>query len=259
MVKKTGFNLVCNTFSAEKIEDIILLRFKDNFLLRATDLSVRDRILDYLTLVEKSDLIKAIVIIGSPEKRGCEEYFDFYRQILNSERGSIALNRMYNVINQLILKLVQLNKFVIHGNSGKIISSFFNISLACDYRVIADNAVYQNPCLELGLLPKGGGAFFLPKIIGLCKTYDLLLSDKNIYANEALELGIVNKVVPLNALEDAAIETAKYFGQKPVSSLVGIKHLINYSLKDLEDYLEFENELLLRTINHSEEWKRAEE
>jgi 2-(1,2-epoxy-1,2-dihydrophenyl)acetyl-CoA isomerase len=254
METKTDYNLVCNTFSAEKIEDIILLRFKDNFLLHSTDLSVRDRILDYLSLVEKSDLIKAIVIIGSPEKRGCDEYFDCYRQILKSEQGINAVFRMYNVINQLILKLVQLNKFVIHGNSGKIISSFFNISLACDYRILADNAVFQNPCLELGLLPKGGGAFFLPKIIGLAKAYDLLLSEKNIYANDALELGIVNKVVPLNELEDAAIETATYFGQKPASSLAGIKHLINYSLKDLEDYLDIENQTLIKALNSSGEW-----
>lgn len=254
MDNKTKFNLVCNTFSAEKIEDIVLLRFKDNFLLHATDLSVRDRILDYLDLVGKSDLIKAIVIIGSPEKRGCEEYIDFYRQILKLEQGINAVHRMYNVINQLILKLVRLNKFVIHGNSGKIISSFFNISLACDYRILADNAVFQNPCLELGLLPKGGGAFFLPKIIGLSKAYDLLISDDYIYANDALALGIVHKVVPLRELEDAAIEAAKYFIQKPASSLAGIKHLINYSLKDLEDYLDIENQTLIKAINSSEEW-----
>ena len=250
MERQTELNIICNTFSAEKIDDIVMLRFNNNFLLRATDLSERDRILGYLDLVEKTDSIKVLVIIGSPEKKGCDEYFDFYSQLLNSENGINDVHRMYNVINQLILKLVSLNKFIVHGNSGKIISSFFNISLSCDYRILADNAVFQNPCLALGLLPKGGGPFFLPKIVGLSKAYELLLSDDNIYAEDALKLGIVNKIVPLNKLEDAAIETAKYFSKKPVSSLTGIKHLLHYYFKDLENYLEYENELLLRTINN---------
>lgn len=251
MEKKINLDMECNTFSAEKIEDIALLRFNDNFLLRATDLSVRDRVLDYLDMIERSDLINVVVVIGSPEKKGCDEYFDFYRYVSNSKLGIDAIQRMYNVINQVILKLVRLNKFVVHGNSGEIISSFFNISLACDYRIIADNSNFLNPCLELGLLPKGGGAFFLPKIIGMTKAYEMLLSETAISADEALALGIVNQVVPTSELEASALEKARYFSRLPETSLAGIKHLLNYSLKELEDYLEFENRVLIKIINSS--------
>lgn len=245
------FDMECNTFSSKKIDNIVLFRFNNNFLLRTTDLSVRDRLLDYLDLVGSSDAVQVLVIIGSPEKKGCEEYYNFYRHVLNSELGMDAIYRMFNVMNQVILKLVGLNKFVIHGNSGEIISSFFNLSLACDYRILADNSVFLNPCMDLGLLPKGGGAFFLPKIIGLTKAYDLLLSGRKIVAAEALDLGVVNQVVPTRELEDAALGMAKRFCQIPETSLVGIKHLLNYSLKDLETYLEFENQVLIKTINSS--------
>jgi len=166
---------------------------------------------------------------------------------------------MYNVINQLILKLVQLDKIVIHGNSGKIISSFLNISLACDYRIIAENSLFQNPFLDLGLLPKGGGAFFLSKIMGVGKTLDFLLSEKNMTADDALSLGIVNQVVPAAELETVALKTAKKFSQKPMTTLTGIKRLVNHSYKELEEYLNLENHELIHVIKKSEDWKQMNE
>ena len=50
---------------------------------------------------------------------------------------------------------------VIHADSGNVLPLFLNISLAADYRITADNTMFQNPSLEYGLVPKGGGAFFL--------------------------------------------------------------------------------------------------
>lgn len=249
------FNMECNTFSAKKTEDIAFLYFTEKFLIRITDLSVRDRVIDYLDLVSKSKQIKVLVIYGSPEKRSCDEYFEFYRSVSKSELGLEAIQRMYNVINQIILKLITLDKIVIHVNSGNIISSFLNISLACDYRIIADSSVFMNPCIELGLLPKGGGAFFLPRMIGSGKALEVLLSERDIDAYEALELGIVNKIVPLDDLEAKAFETATYFRKIPSTSLTGIKRLLNYSLKELKDYLEYENEELLKVICSSSDWK----
>lgn len=250
-----GFDLECNTFSARKQEDLIIIKFNDHFLLRTSDLSARDLILSYLTRVSESDQVKAVILVGSPEKKGCEEYFDFYDQVLSSSLGSGGIHRMFNVINQLILALISMEKIVIHCNSGRIISSFFNISLACDYRIISADTVFQNPCLSLGLLPKGGGAFFLPRIVGLSKAYEILLSEEEISAQKALELGIVNRVVPVDDLLPAAIQTANAFLRRPASLLSGIKRLLNFSLKDLKEYLDFENQTLLRVILSSEEWK----
>jgi enoyl-CoA hydratase/carnithine racemase len=170
--------------------------------------------------------------------------------------GLDAIHRMYNVINQLILKIVRLDKIVIHCNSGKVISSFLNISLACDYRIIADDTVFQNPCMQLGLLPKGGGAFFLQRIIGMSKCYDVLLAENDISAREALEMGIVDMVVGLGSLEETAVLKARRFSRRPKSTLTGVKRLLNYSYKDLEDYLNVENQELTRAMMSSETWKQ---
>ncbi|MGD8256616.1 MAG: enoyl-CoA hydratase/isomerase family protein [Desulfobacterales bacterium] len=139
------------------------------------------------------------------EQIGCEEYIAFCRQVLDVEVDRRSIQRMCNVFDQLILKIVRLNKPVIHADCGEVISLFLNMSLACDYRIIATHTIFQKPYFELETIPKGGGPFFLCKMLGYSQAKQLLMSGKNINALEALEIGIVDKVVPYNKLEETAI------------------------------------------------------
>jgi len=249
----------CDFFSAKRIEHIVMIRFKENLLFYASDLSAKEKVMKYLDLVSESDSIKVVVILGFPYKSGCEEYLEFYRQVFEEKLGQQAIHRMYNAVNQLISKIVNLNKIVIHADSGRVISMFLNVSLACDYRIVADNTVFENPCLKLGLVPKGGGAFFLSKMLGSSKAFEILLSEKDFTAQEALRLGIVNKVVPSEQLEESALNTAKEFAQKPSHTLSGVKKLLNYSTKDLMECLELENQVLLRIVASRGFWKKVRE
>ncbi len=238
-------------FSTEQTDEVVIIRFKEDLLFRITDLNARDEMIDCLDRVSENDSIKVIVIFSSPNKSGIEEYFEFYHKLSKSKWDVNTIHRLCNVVDQFILKIVDLYKIVVHANSGRVISLFLNISLACDYRIIADNTVFQNPYIELGLVPKGGGPFFLSKMLGLSKAYELLLSNEDLTADEALRLGIVDKVVPFNELEGAALDVAHRFSLKPLKTLSGIKRLLNYSVKDLKDYLDFENQELLRIVEQA--------
>ena len=245
MAEKYGF------FSTEQTNEVVFIRFEGDLLFRITDLSARDAMLDYLDHVSENDSIKVIVIISSSSKSGIEEYFEFYQRLSKSRWDQNTIHRLCNVVDQFILKIMDLNKIVVHANSGRVISLFLNISLACDYRIIADNTLFQNPYIELGLVPKGGGPFFLSKMLGPSKAYEILLSNDDLTADEALRLGIVDQVVPLNELEGAALEVAHRFALKPVQTLAGIKRLLNYSVKDLKGYLDLENKELLKIVEQS--------
>jgi len=246
MVEMTPLDGDYEFFSAETVEDIILLRFKENLLVRATDLDTKDTLFNLIGRISSQDDIKVVVIINSPQKTGCEEYMDFYRKVYESKLGQYAMQKLYNSVDQFILKIVNLNKIVVHVDSGKVIPLFMNVSLACDYRIVSENTVFQNPCIELGLVPKGGSGFFLSKILGRTKAYEIMLSDKDMSAQEALKLGIVNEVVPLKELEEISLDRARGFARKPASTLQGVKRLLGFSLKDLQDYLKLENEVLIR-------------
>ena len=235
-------------FTANNHENVAIIHFKDHMLFHATRFSDRDSVLGYLDRISEDDLIKVVLIVSSYEKRDQRDYFDFYSQISKWKYDFDPFYRLCNVINQFILKVIGLDKFVIHVSSGDVISLFFNVSLACDYRIIADNTIFHNPYLKLGLLPKGGGPYFLSRMLDSWKAYEVLLLRHQITAQEALELGLVDTVAPVTELEQTAIEVAEELRKIPLSTISGIKRLKNYSMHDLESYLELENEELRKVI-----------
>lgn len=256
MKKVPNFEVDYEFFSGEREEDIVWIRFKENLIQRASNLEAKNLLFDYLDLIARSDEIKVLVISGYPGKVGREAYIRFYRQILRIDFDAKDLARLYNAINQFVLKIVGFNKPIVHADSGKVISLYMNISLACDYRIIGANCIFQKPYLDLGLIPKGGGAFFLSRLLGFGKSLEILLSHDDITADEAFNLGIVDKVVPVDQLEEEARKIARDFAGKPIHTLSGVKRLLRCCMKDLEDCLVCENELLLQTVSGADFTKR---
>jgi 2-(1,2-epoxy-1,2-dihydrophenyl)acetyl-CoA isomerase len=239
-----------DAYLVERLDDLVMLRLGKNFLFEAIALATNNPLLDLFDDISKNDEAKVLVIANCPEKTGSDEYIDFCQHSVATEFDFKSIHRMCNFFDQFILKIVGLNKVVVHADCGEIIPLFLNISLACDYRIIATHTVYQKPYLKIGLLPKGGGAFFLCNMLGYAKARKFLMSAEKISAQEALELGIVDRVVPQNKLEETALQVAKDFASKKMRTLMGLKRLINYSMKDLKDYLSFENQELMRFIGN---------
>jgi 2-(1,2-epoxy-1,2-dihydrophenyl)acetyl-CoA isomerase len=235
-------------YSLKQIDDVATLKLGKKFLSNAIDMAIENPLLDVFDHIAENDEIKVLVILNCIEQIGGEAFIDFYRQVSHAESDRRSIQRMCNVFDQLILKIVRLNKPVIHADCGEVISLFLSMGLACDYRIIATHTIFQKLYFKLGTLPKGGSAFFLCKMLGYCRAKKLLMSEKEINALEALENGIVDQVVPLEKLEETAIQVAQDLSKRSIRSLVGIKRLINYSMKDIQDYLDFESFELLRTI-----------
>ena len=196
-----------------------------------THWSTKTPLFDYLHKVSKSNGVKVVVLKDQPGRRPRKEYFDFYDLIMKGEIDKNALWRMYTAYDQFIMKIVESNQFFISISYGEMISQDFHVALACDYRMVADDTVIHKPYLDLGLVPKGGGAYFLEKRLGHGRAFEILLSNKTISAHEALELGLVNEVIPYEALEYTALKKARFFSQQPASSLSGTKKLLNYFIK----------------------------
>ena len=89
-------------------------------------------------------------------------------------------------------------------------------------------------------------------MLGFSKATEILLSEKYIPAKEAIRLGIVNEVVPANELNQAALKVAQGFARKPAKTLEGVKRLLNFYMRDLKDYLEMENQVLLKIVESSD-------
>jgi enoyl-CoA hydratase/carnithine racemase len=246
----------CDTFSAKIIGSIVNIKPKGNRLIHSAGFSWRDELTDYLDRLSKDDSIKVVIIMNIPQKMNGEEYIEYYGTVPNDKLNKAAVHRMYRSIDKLILEILESEKFFISVGSGKIDPQLLSMSLACDYRIVADNAVFRNTFLKQAMAPKGGEAYFLGQRLGHSKAFELLLSDKEVTARQALELGIVNKVAPFSELGALALEKAKDFAQNPGDSLAGIKKLLNYSTKGFADYLGFENRTLMHILDPTPEPKR---
>jgi len=104
------------------------------------------------------------------------------------------------------------------------------LALACDFRVASDTARFGQPEILLGIIPGGGGTQRLPRLIGSSRAKDLILTGRQVKADEALAIGLVDEVVPLDGLLDRAIERAAALAAGPVTVQALAKQAIDEGL-----------------------------
>ena len=236
-------------FSARAIGQVLVFSFKGNLLTRSTLIKAKTAVLDYLRAVEQSEAVSVVVLMPRPRKARREEYLLFFDMVASRKITRDSLLRMYRAIDQFILQVMASGLFFISAECGQVLPVFANLAMACDYRIVADNTVYQNPALELGLAPKGGGAWFLKQRLGRSKAFELLLCDKTHMGREAVELGIADCCVPAADFEKEVLAVAQRFAAKPKTSLKLAKRLVNAPADNLESYLDYENKELLKAID----------
>lgn len=248
-MRESRFNVKNKFFSGERVQSIAIVSFKDKPMMHTADLHEKKIFFDYLDLISTSKKISVILFLGPPVKMQREEYSDFYKKLSNLIVPRFGMDvelveRFHNGINQFVLKMAECDKIVISADSGEAPLIYLGVSLVYDYRIIADDTVYSNPNIELKVIPNGGITYFLANMIGRKKAFDILLSDKDITAEEALELGMVDKVVPVPDLGETALALARFYAGKPSTYLSGIKKLLNYNMYHLEKALDYEKEII---------------
>lgn len=236
----------CDQTQVERREGIAVMHFTRQPLFATTNLRERARILNCLQQLISDTTVKAIVLMGAPDKSGAREYGEFLDIAAASDDKFIY--KMLTMFNQIILDIVRAPKAVIFSDSGAVLSQFLHVSLACDYRLFADDTVFEKGFLEHGMVPKGGGAFFLRRMLGAPRAFALLTDPSPMTAAQALELGLINETCSAAALEDTAMERARALAAIPAVSVHGVKSLLHFPVQELEAYLEHENLELFRAF-----------
>ncbi|GGX92047.1 short-chain-enoyl-CoA hydratase [Litchfieldella qijiaojingensis] len=118
------------------------------------------------------------------------------------------------------------------------------LALACDWAVASDNAVFGQPEVGLGVIPGFGGTQRLPRRVGPAMALDLITTGRKIDANEALRIGLVNRVVPQNELESVAEELTQQLAGNGPNAVRAAKQAIHYGQnQDLDSALALETSL----------------
>jgi 2-(1,2-epoxy-1,2-dihydrophenyl)acetyl-CoA isomerase len=132
---------------------------------------------------------------------------------------------------RLVASIMDCEKPVIAAVNGTAAGIGAHIAFAADLVIAADNAKFIEVFVRRGITPDGGGAYMLPRLIGLQKAKELILFGRDVKADEAERIGLVNKVVPQAELRDAATEWASQLAESPTKALMLSKWLLNRSME----------------------------
>lgn len=135
----------------------------------------------------------------------------------------------------------KVSKPVIAAITGLCLGGGVEFSLACDFRICSDKTKFAFPEIGLGIIPGGGGTQRLPRLIGKNYAKEMIYFGEMIDAQKALEVQLVNKVVPVEEVVSAAIEWAEKLAQKPPVALRMAKEVIDEGMQvDLDTGLMLE-------------------
>ena len=170
---------------------------------------------------ERED-VRAVVVWGG------ERIFSAGGDVeLMSECSPESAWRVIAPLGDALVTLEAIPKVVIAAISGICLGGGDEIALAADFRYAAETALLGQPEIRFGIMPGAGATQRLPRLIGPSAAKDLIYSGRRVRAREALELGLVDRVLPAVEVYPAAIEAAAAYARGPAAALRAAKAAVD--------------------------------
>lgn len=219
----------------------------------ALNRGVRLEIKGVIEEIERDKDIKVAVITGAGEKAFCAgadlTVFKVATPIEIEEHVSSLGQHLFSDIENLSVPVIAMVNGYCFGGGCEL-------AMACDMRIASENARFGQPEINVGLIPGGGGTQRLPRLVGWGKAKELMYTGRAIDAAEAERIGLVDKVVPQDKLEETVMELAKNIASKSSIIISLIKKAVNRGMyTDLAAGLDYEKgnfSLCFTTEDHKE-------
>jgi 2-(1,2-epoxy-1,2-dihydrophenyl)acetyl-CoA isomerase len=141
-------------------------------------------------------------------------------------------SELFQRIERIPLALEDLDKPVIAAVNGAATGAGMDMALMCDIRYAAHSARFAETYVKVGLVPGAGGAHFLPRLVGVAKALELFFTGDFIDAQEALRIGVVNRVFPDASLMDEVDKIARRIARAPALTLRMTKRAIYQGMRN---------------------------
>ncbi|HRK27949.1 MAG TPA: enoyl-CoA hydratase-related protein [Chitinophagales bacterium] len=215
---------------------LITLNRPDNF--NAFVETMNGELADAVKKAGKDPQVKVIVLTGAG-KAFCsgQDLKDIKDKIGERNLGESVENRY----NPMIKAICNCPKPVICRLNGVAAGAGCSLALACDMVIASDKAWLIEAFVHVGLVLDSGSSYFLPRMVGSKKAFEIAAMGTKLSAAEAVQLGLVNKVVPHEELDAATKQVTDYFVKAPAKAVSYIKKMLNQSLQaDLDTMLQQE-------------------
>jgi 2-(1,2-epoxy-1,2-dihydrophenyl)acetyl-CoA isomerase len=173
------------------------------------------------------------------------------------EESYDVTEHLRRVSNPTILALREMPKPVIARVHGAAVGIGCNYALAADIRIASTTARFGQAFSKIGLIPDGGSTYFLPRMVGYARAFEMMVGGYLVDAEQALELGMVNQVVAPEELDAAVGHWAMRLANGPRLAIAGIKKALHYAgTHTLAEALDFEA-VYQKTCFESEDFKEG--
>lgn len=192
---------------------------------------------DALKQVARDAAVRAVVLTGAG-RAFCSG--QDLKAAQGEEKRSFydSLHKRYNPI---IRAMRSLPKPIIGRLNGVAAGAGCSLALACDALIASTDASLIEVFINIGLVPDSGSSYFLPRIVGTLKAFELCTLGSKVSAEEALRLGLVNQVVAPEQLDEATYALAARYAAAPTKSIGLIKQMLNKaSTATLDEVLDYE-------------------
>lgn len=170
------------------------------------------------------DSVRVVVLTGAGDKAFCSGLDLGSIPVGNS--GVTPAQRkdlLHHEVQQVARAMESLDKPTIASINGVAVGAGLDLALACDLRVMARGARVSASYVKLGLVPGGGGAYYLPRIVGLSKALEILLTGDFVEAEDALGMGLVNRLADVGEIDSVTRMLAERIAEHPPLAVRMIK------------------------------------
>lgn len=194
---------------------------------------------DALKQVTRDANVRVVVLTGAGDKAFCSG------QDLKDARSMDEKRAFYNSVikryNPIIKAMRSMPKPIIARVNGVAAGAGCSLALACDFIVAAEHARLIEVFVNIGLVMDSGSSYFLPRVVGSAKAFELATMGSKVTAAEALQLGMINRVAPAGQLDAVVAEATSYYAQAPTKAIGIMKQMLNKSATaTLDEMLEYE-------------------
>jgi 2-(1,2-epoxy-1,2-dihydrophenyl)acetyl-CoA isomerase len=193
----------------------------------------------------QSEAVRAVILTGAGEKA-----FSAGGDVADFAAGQDGIERllveMTDYFHQAVSRFARMDAPVIAAVNGVAAGAGLSMVACCDLAIAAQSATFTSAYTRIGLTPDGSSTFFLPRLLGLRRTMELYLTNRTLSAQEALDWGLVNRVVPAEELMAEAGKLAARLAEGPTAAYGGVKKLLQMAADDsLEAQMEREQRMIV--------------
>jgi enoyl-CoA hydratase/carnithine racemase len=204
----------------------------------------------------KDNSVHAVVLTATGERAFCSGVDLAALNAMDTSKSINRKNVLWEHIHRIALTVEQLEKPMIAAVNGSAVGAGMDMALMCDVRFASENARFSEGYIRVGLVPGDGGAYFLPRIVGMAKALELMWTGDFISANEAKNLGIVNHVYAPEDLMQKTLEFAERIANSPTIAIRMIKRAAyqsaNLDLRTALDLISSHFSIVRDTDDHKE-------